>query len=610
MRKRRRDLMTVVGAVVCLLAPTADADFFDGFDSYNTTTPLPDQSTWEAWDDDPAFGDFYALSYPARSQPRSCAIDADDDAVHQFSGYTDGVWVMAAWQYIPASASGGATYFILLNEYVPDGSSATNNWSTQLQCNPDTMLIESEPDGVTLPLVTGRWAEIRVVIDLGADQQSVFYNDELLITKSWTDGYSGGGSLEIAAVDLWANGTTYEAYYDDMSLSRRRSLDNPAEDPYAATTEPVEPWHELWPDYCTPREVTEWADNGNGVLDPDDYLGISTPASAIEWWRVLRVTFTITLDFGEPLPPDEQIFFDWQGPPIEHAPDFPLGPWQEVYPNYSTPWTCVNWFDNGDGLVGFDDWMLFEGPGGDIIELHVAQRATDIDIMRQEPRPPRQYLDGEAFNPYEAVEDPTGPWHEIWPRYCMPRNGTGWVDNGDGILSVCDYLQLEDNTSEAQWHHVLYVTFTMLLDEGDPVPPEEQWYFDWVGPPLAEWPDFPLGPWKEVHPVLGRAWECVFWEDTDGSGQVDFCDWLSFIGPNGETVDRHVASIATDLEVVAELPPCFADVNDDGVVDVLDLLAILAAWGTTGGGPEDVNGDGIVDVLDLLAVLGAWGPCP
>ena len=49
-----------------------------------------------------------------------------------------------------------------------------------------------------------------------------------------------------------------------------------------------------------------------------------------------------------------------------------------------------------------------------------------------------------------------------------------------------------------------------------------------------------------------------------------------------------------------------ADVNGDGVVDVLDLLAVIAAWGNPGG-PEDVNSDGVVDVLDLLAVIAAWG---
>jgi DNA-binding beta-propeller fold protein YncE len=53
---------------------------------------------------------------------------------------------------------------------------------------------------------------------------------------------------------------------------------------------------------------------------------------------------------------------------------------------------------------------------------------------------------------------------------------------------------------------------------------------------------------------------------------------------------------------------CPEDVNGDGTVDVLDLLAVIAAWGNPGG-PEDVNEDGVVDVLDLLAVISAWGPC-
>jgi hypothetical protein len=36
---------------------------------------------------------------------------------------------------------------------------------------------------------------------------------------------------------------------------------------------------------------------------------------------------------------------------------------------------------------------------------------------------------------------------------------------------------------------------------------------------------------------------------------------------------------------------------------------VLAAWGAVGEPPEDINGDGVVDVLDLLEVLAAWGPC-
>jgi len=62
-------------------------------------------------------------------------------------------------------------------------------------------------------------------------------------------------------------------------------------------------------------------------------------------------------------------------------------------------------------------------------------------------------------------------------------------------------------------------------------------------------------------------------------------------------------------EVAPEADPCPPDVNDDLVVDVLDLLGILGAWGPCDHCAEDVNCDLVVDVLDLLEVLGAWGPC-
>ena len=55
---------------------------------------------------------------------------------------------------------------------------------------------------------------------------------------------------------------------------------------------------------------------------------------------------------------------------------------------------------------------------------------------------------------------------------------------------------------------------------------------------------------------------------------------------------------------------CPADSNDDSVVNVTDLLALLAAWGPNPGHPADTNGDDVVNVTDLLALLAAWGPCP
>ncbi len=59
-----------------------------------------------------------------------------------------------------------------------------------------------------------------------------------------------------------------------------------------------------------------------------------------------------------------------------------------------------------------------------------------------------------------------------------------------------------------------------------------------------------------------------------------------------------------------QAPECPADINGDETVDVLDLIAVLAAWGPCEPDcPEDIDVDGVVDVLDLLEVLAAWGPC-
>ena len=56
--------------------------------------------------------------------------------------------------------------------------------------------------------------------------------------------------------------------------------------------------------------------------------------------------------------------------------------------------------------------------------------------------------------------------------------------------------------------------------------------------------------------------------------------------------------------------PCPADLNSDGSVGILDLLALLAAWGSNPGHPADFDGDGTVGILDLLTLLANWGACP
>ncbi len=52
----------------------------------------------------------------------------------------------------------------------------------------------------------------------------------------------------------------------------------------------------------------------------------------------------------------------------------------------------------------------------------------------------------------------------------------------------------------------------------------------------------------------------------------------------------------------------FADLNGDGVVGILDLLGVLAAWGDADNNClADLDIDGEVGIFDLLTLLGSWG---
>jgi len=63
-------------------------------------------------------------------------------------------------------------------------------------------------------------------------------------------------------------------------------------------------------------------------------------------------------------------------------------------------------------------------------------------------------------------------------------------------------------------------------------------------------------------------------------------------------------------EVFAAPPPCMGDANDDGAVNFLDVLAVLAGWGSTGPA-GDANHNGAVNFDDVVTALANWGAeCP
>ena len=64
---------------------------------------------------------------------------------------------------------------------------------------------------------------------------------------------------------------------------------------------------------------------------------------------------------------------------------------------------------------------------------------------------------------------------------------------------------------------------------------------------------------------------------------------------------------AAIIKMFPEPPRSKEDVNRDGEVNILDLVAVAAKFGQKGADNADVNGDGAVDIRDLVLVAGAFG---
>lgn len=64
---------------------------------------------------------------------------------------------------------------------------------------------------------------------------------------------------------------------------------------------------------------------------------------------------------------------------------------------------------------------------------------------------------------------------------------------------------------------------------------------------------------------------------------------------------------ATIVAVEVDNGPA-ADVDGDGIVNIVDLITVLANFGPCGDAacPADTNADDVVDFLDVLVVLDGW----
>ncbi len=130
--------------------------------------------------------------------------------------------------------------------------------------------------------------------------------------------------------------------------------------------------------------------------------------------------------------------------------------------------------------------------------------------------------------------------------------------------------------------------------------------------------NYPIGTF-EVR--TGATVNLVDMHDNANDG-VDTCETMyveNLIVRAGGTLSTggcnvYAANIIIDGVVKGEVTPigevtCQGNIaNDDGLVNIHDLLFLIGAWGTNNQ-DADMNGDVVVNIHDLLILIGDWGTC-
>jgi hypothetical protein len=152
-------------------------------------------------------------------------------------------------------------------------------------------------------------------------------------------------------------------------------------DPYEPIEDPMSGvWYEIWPGFMPWWGCVEWYDNGNNELDARDYMYLMELGARDDgrWWHVEKRTITVKLEA------DPWMYLEWISP-FGFDMFNPIGQWHEVYPEYCTPWECVDWIDNGNEMLDAGDYLVMVDPDGAPVERLVLEVGADLVLWAEDP---------------------------------------------------------------------------------------------------------------------------------------------------------------------------------------------------------------------------------
>ena len=319
-------------------------------------------------------------------------------------------------------------------------------------------------------------------------------------------------------------------------------------------------WHELHPNYSKWYNLTSWEDNGDGYPGPCDQIDMTEKESETKiWYHLDRVT--ITINVTTTTEPTQWMMLELKTEELEEMFYFLQYPlyslWHEVYPNYSNIYNLTMWdpmgMDNCNGVLDPCDYiMLLNMTSGEEELYHIVDMTYDIILNKK------------ITNPVSTT------WHELYPEYCNTYHIDSWKDNGDGLLSPSDQINmtLQPAGLEIEEYHVENVTLTLNLSalvipsDGMFLLIEAQVLFEELYWPKVYPEEF---IWHEVWPNFCTNYSIIEWED-NCNGVLDPCDNITLLDMGEEEITFwHVEEVAIDMVVKKKL------IHDVAVIAVSSL---------------------------------------
>lgn len=619
----------------------------------------PPGLNWEAWESGATAGSAMATSdfgNPGLSiEISGTRPNGDvDDLVHTYQdlAITTGTWLWSGDLYVPSGTT-GESYFILLNQYVNDGSTASENWSTQIHIDGDNANLESDFDGGTTALTFDSWRRIETIISLDDDLQTIKYDGNVinLPGKTWTGGVSGSGTLTIGALDLYGNNAA-PVYWDNLQM-----CSIPPEGACCFRSDP-----------CVDGVIRTDCEalQGDAI-----FQGIGSACGACQFYGPNGWEIENLLTQAPP--------FQWNGDTCNDFPGIPFNPDCEFFPldcsecdlsdsqdqawTFQIPWDGT-WTFSTCGAADFDT-QIYAGTATCMGDLGFDDDCTRItgedDSELSIPLGPS---DGNPFDVSITLEGfssgdcgiytlsvgapcpeiAIGPDEEILGPCADEDADTenlGCNADPNDPLSIATFTPIVCGQTfsgtvgnfvfggagrrDLDWFALtIPTTMTVTLDAKGNYPQVVVFLAD-----LNANPGTGEDECTNAGNILASDTTptCVEADGTRAAAQVSM-----EVGPGLYSPIVSTTFVDPALPVALGGVPCGSpyeltvscglgcdptsgDVTGDDCVTFADILEILGAWGTTGdpGIPGDANCDGMVTFADILLVLGTWGQgsgCP